>query len=239
VEQGRKSKTVNIPEIFSDGGIMMYPLTLASIVALSVIIERAVYWWKTLTHEREVSGRVLEAAQRDWEGAAEIARKSTQQPIGRFLNSAMELKSPEPEVFQLALEAAADEELVAMQRGDKVLEAIIAIAPMLGLLGTVVGLIESLGGITFGDLGTSSAANVTSGISEALYTTAYGLIVAVISLVFYRIFQGFISGQAKAFRKYGNELELLYRQNWAAQNRERSPSTQEASDAPSTVESHG
>ncbi|MGL6139554.1 MAG: MotA/TolQ/ExbB proton channel family protein, partial [Planktothrix sp.] len=65
-----------------------------------------------------------------------------------------------------------------------------------------------------GDIGTSSSADVTLGIAEALITTATGLIVAIISLAFYRVFQGLMFGQVKIFRKAGNELELMYRQNW-------------------------
>lgn len=211
---GRK-RAVNIGEAFARGGLVMIPLLILSFLSLSVIIERIWFWWRILTREREIAGRVLEASRREWQAAAEIARRSTDQPIGRFLNAALDLHEPEPEVLKLALESAADEELAAMQRGDKILEATIAIAPLLGLLGTVLGLINSLGSIRLGDIGTSATGEVTFGIAEALYSTATGLIVALISLVFFRVFQGLVSGQAKLFQKSGNELELLYRQRWA------------------------
>jgi biopolymer transport protein ExbB len=216
---------LNIGEIFAKGGIAMYPLLLLSIMALSTIIERVWYWSKILTNEREIAGRVLEAARRDWSDAAEIARKSSSQPIGRFLYAGLELKDPDPEVFQLAMEATADEELAAMHRGDKILEAAIALSPLLGLLGTVLGLINSLGEIRLGDLGTDSTAGVTLGISEALISTATGLIVAIISLAFYRLFQGFVTGQAKIFRQSGNELELLYRKEWSSRSRQADAET--------------
>ena len=189
----------------------MWPLLLLSFLAVSTIIERAWFWSKILTHDREIAGRVLEAARRDWDAATEISRKSGNQPIGRFLYSALELQNPDPEVFQLSLQASADEELATMRRGDKVLEATIAIAPLLGLLGTVLGLINSLSAIRLGDLGTDSTTGATLGIAEALICTASGLIVAITSLAFYRLFQGFIAGQTKIFRQSGNELELLYR----------------------------
>ena len=196
----------------------MWPLLLLSFLSLSTVIERAWFWSKILTREREVSGRVLEAARRDWDAAAEIARKSNDQPIGRFLYSALELQNPDPEVFQLALQASADEELASMRRGEKLLEAIIAISPLLGLLGTVLGLIRSLWDIRIGDLGTDATAGVTTGISEALITTATGLIIAIVSLAFYRLFNGLVAGQAKLFRKAGNDLELLYRKDWMPKN---------------------
>jgi biopolymer transport protein ExbB len=206
---------VNIADVFAKGGIAMWPLLFLSFLALSTIIERLWFWSRILTHEREISGRVLEAAQRDWGAATEIARKSSNQPIGRVLHSALELTDSDPEVFQLALEASADEELVAMRRGEKILETTIALAPLLGLLGTVLGLISSLSSIRLGDLGTDSTAGVTLGISEALISTATGLIVAIISLAFYRLFQSFVFGQAKVFRQSGNELELMYRRAWS------------------------
>jgi biopolymer transport protein ExbB len=206
---------VNIPELFAQAGFAAWPLLVLSILSVAVVIERIWFWSKILSHEREIAGRVVEAARRDWAAAADIAQRSSNQPIGRFLNAALELKNPEPEVLQLALEASADEELAAMRRGEKVLEAAIAISPLLGLLGTVLGLISSLGSIRIGDLGTDSTTGVTLGISEALISTAFGLIVAIASLAFYRLFQGFVYGQAKLFRQSGNELELLYRKNWS------------------------
>lgn len=196
----------------------MWPLLLLSILALTTIIERVWFWSKILTREREIVGRVLESAQREWAAAAEIARKSSDQPIGRFLYAALELQKPAPEVFQLALEASADKELASMRRGEKILEAVIALSPLLGLLGTVLGLINSLGSIRLGDLGTSATSGVTLGIAEALISTAVGLIIAIISLAFYRTFQGLVFGQAKVFRQSGSELELLYRKDWAKQN---------------------
>lgn len=215
----------------------MYPLLLLSFLSISVVIERSWYWWKLLKGEREVSGRVIEAARRDWNAAASFASQSTDQPIGRFLNSALELKNPEPEVFQLALEASAQEEIAAMRRGDKILEAAIALAPLLGLLGTVLGLINSLGSIRLGDLGTAATENVTLGISESLISTATGLIVAIISLAFYRVFQGLVSGQAKLFEKSGNELELIYRKDWSARGGARFNKPTDNSSTPLSVTS--
>ena len=101
-----------------------------------------------------------------------------------------------------------------MRQGEKILEAVAALAPLLGLLGTVLGLIQSLSSIRLGDLGTASAAGVTLGIGEALIGTATGLIVAIFSLVFYRLFQAFVVNQIKVFRKAGSDLELLYRHSW-------------------------
>jgi biopolymer transport protein ExbB len=214
---------VNIFELFTKGGIAMVLLLLLSILALSTIIERIWFWSKILTREREIVGRVLESARREWDAARDIARRSCDQPIGRFLYSALELDDPDPELFQLALQATGDEELAAMRKGEKILETVIAIAPLLGLLGTVLGLMGSLGSIRLGDLNQSDTGGVTLGIAEALISTAAGLIIAIISLAFYRLFQGLVSGQAKVFRQAGNELEVMYRKDWLKRERANAP----------------
>lgn len=204
-----------IQEIIEKGGVTLWPLLFLSILSLGTILERLGFWASVAIGERETVNRVLEAARYDWRVAYEIARQASKQPIGRFLYAPLRLNSPNPEAFRLALEAAADNELASMRRGEKVLEATIALAPLLGLLGTVFGLINSLGSIRLVDIGTDAASNVTTGIGEALISTAVGLVVAVVSGAFYRIFQGFLFSQIKMFRRCGNELELLYRQYWA------------------------
>jgi len=207
---------MNIVELFQKGGVTMVPLLLLSILALSAIIERSWFWFNVLNKEKETVNRILDASRKDWGMATEIARQAYDQPIARFLYTALRLQDPDPELFRLALESSADEEIVSMRRGDKILEGVIALAPLLGLLGTVIGLITSLRSIRLGDIGTASTAGVTTGIGEALISTATGLIVAILAAGFYRIFQALIFNQAKLFRRAGNDLELLYRQKWQA-----------------------
>ena len=205
---------MDVVQIFRDGGPAMWPLLALSILSLSVIIERLWFWVRLLSQESEIVNRILNTASANWGSAAELAKRAVNQPIGRFLYAPLRLVKPDPELFRLALEASAEDELSSMRQGEKVLEAVIALAPLLGLLGTVLGLIQSLGNIRLGDLGTAAAAGVTSGIGESLISTAAGLIVAISSLVFYRLFQGFVVNQVKVFRRSGSDLELLYRQYW-------------------------
>lgn len=204
-----------IREIIEKGGLAMWPLLALSILALGTILERLWFWASVLLKERKIVNRVLgEAASNNWLAAREITLQARRQPVGRYLSAPLKLTNPDPEVFRLALESAADDELALMRRGDKLLEAVIALSPLLGLLGTVLGLIRSLGSIRLSDLGTASASGVPLGISEALISTAAGMIVAIVSLAFYRIFQAFWYNQVRIFRKAGSELELLYRQAW-------------------------
>ncbi|MCG9886800.1 MAG: MotA/TolQ/ExbB proton channel family protein [Cyanobacteria bacterium] len=205
---------MNVGEFFDKGGVAMWPLLVLSVLSVGTIVERVGFWARILLNERAVVDRILEAARSDWAAAAIAARKAKDQPMGRFLAAPLKLDRPDPDLFRLALEAAADEELAAMRKGEKILEAAIALSPLLGLLGTVLGLINSLGSIRIGDLGTDATSGATLGIGEALISTATGLVVAIASLAFYRLFQGMLFSQAKLFRRAGNELELIYRQAW-------------------------
>jgi biopolymer transport protein ExbB len=206
---------VNFSDIIQKGGPAIWPLLFLSILAIGTIFERLWFWSKILKGERKTADQILEAARRDWDEATHLARQVTAQPMGRFLYTPLRLANKEPEIFRLALEASADEELNSMRRGHKVLEAVIAMAPLLGLLGTVLGLIHSLSNLRLGNnVAASSISNVPIGIAEALISTATGLIVAIVSLAFYRLFQGLLFHQSLIFRRTGNELELTYRQFW-------------------------
>nr|WP_239121414.1 MotA/TolQ/ExbB proton channel family protein [Spirulina major] len=187
-----------------------------SILAMGAIFDRLWFWGRVLLQERQILSSVMEAVYRNWDAAVEIAKDYRDHPMGRFLYAPLQLNNPEPEVFHLAMEAAADDELALMRRGDKILEAVIALAPLLGLLGTVLGLINSLGEIRISDLGTAATAGVTLGIGESLISTAAGLVVAIVSLAFYRLFQAFLFGQIRVFRKAGSDLEVLYHQKYLA-----------------------
>ncbi|NET61248.1 MAG: MotA/TolQ/ExbB proton channel family protein [Symploca sp. SIO2E6] len=200
-------------EMIKKAGWVLWPLWVLSVFALGVTFERIWFWLNFLSREQSILRRVLDAASRNWQAAKDIAFQTRGQPIGRYLSAPLMLPQPDPEVFRLALETAADDELSSMRRGHRLLEGIITMAPLLGLLGTVLGLIRALGSISISDLGTASTVDVNLGIGEALISTAAGLIVAIVSFVFYRIFQALWYNQVRIFRKAGNELELLYRQH--------------------------
>ncbi|RMF27661.1 MAG: MotA/TolQ/ExbB proton channel family protein [Cyanobacteria bacterium J083] len=196
------------------GGIAIWPLFLLSILAVATIIERIWFWFKVLLKEQLILDRIIEAAHNNWDILEKVARDNRTHPLGHFVYTPLQLNNPDPEVFHLALEASADEELANMRKGEKLLEAIIALSPLLGLFGTVWGLIKSLSSIQISDLGTSSTAGVTLGIGESLISTALGLLVAIVSLAFYRLFQAFWANQVRILRKIGSELEVIYRQRW-------------------------
>lgn len=229
---------MNFVDFIQKGGLAIWPLLFLSILSIGTIFERLWFWSTILRSERKTVDRILEASRRDWDEATHLARQVGNQPVGRFLYTPLRLANKEPEIFRLALEASADEELNAMRRGHKVLEAVIAIAPLLGLLGTVLGLIRSLGSIRLGDVGTASLNEVPLGIAESLISTAAGLIVAIVSLAFYRLFQGLLFHQARIFRRTGNELELTYRQYWLRSQQAPNSVRQEGHDSPRNLQDY-
>lgn len=204
-------------DLIAKGGVSIWPLLFLSILALGTILERIWFWGKVLIKEDQILNNILDAAAISWTKAEKVAAKYSNHPMGEFLSAPLKLDNPDPELFHLALETGADDQLALMRKGDKILEAVIALSPLLGLLGTVLGLIQSLGSITLDDLGTGALSGVTSGIGESLISTAAGLIVAIASLAFYRTFQAFWFNQVRIFRKAGSDLELIYRQKLARQ----------------------
>jgi len=205
---------VTLAELIEKGGFSIWPLLFLSILALGTIVERIWFWSKVLVKEEQILNSIMDAATTNWGKAGEIASRYRNHPLGKYLNTPLQLDNPDPEVFHLALETGADDELSQMRKGDKILEGVIALSPLLGLLGTVLGLIRSLGSISLSDLGTASTTGVTLGIGESLISTAVGLVVAIIAVVFYRLFQAFWANQVRIFRKAGSDLELIYRQKW-------------------------
>jgi biopolymer transport protein ExbB len=116
------------------------------------------------------------------------------------------------------LESEAQAEIPILKRFNTVFETIISLSPLLGLLGTVLGLINSLGSLRLGEIGGGQTAGVTAGISEALVSTAAGLIVAIFTLLFANAFRGFYMRQMALIQEYGGQLELLYRRRYEKGN---------------------
>jgi biopolymer transport protein ExbB len=205
----------NVYEFLKAGGPTMIPMTALSVMTFACAFERALFWIKLLTKEQKIVHDVLEASHYNLEDARDIAQRATDLPIGRFLVAPLRLDRPSPDTFRLAMEAAADKEFIQMRKGDKLLESVIAVAPLLGLLGTVTGLIITFANLNIGGGGGGEqATKAAAGIGEALITTAAGMIVAIIALGIFRVLVTLQSQQMDYFTEVGSELELIYRHEW-------------------------
>ena len=193
----------------------MVPIVGCSVLTLATALDRALFWTKLLKREDQVVNGVLEAARQDLTEAAALATQAQDLPIGRFLLAPLRLNRPTPETFRLAMETAGDREFVQMRKGDKLLETVVAVAPLLGLLGTVTGLIATFSNLTIGGGGSGEQATAAAaGIGEALITTAAGMVVAILALLVFRVMVSLQAQQIDYFSDVGNELELIYRQYW-------------------------
>lgn len=201
-------------EFLAKGGPVMIPMGGLSIATLACALERFWYWFQLLRHEDQVAHKILDVASSNFSEAAVLVKTCQYLPIGRFLLAPLKLKQPSPETFRLALEAAGDREFIEMRRGDKLLETVVAIAPLLGLLGTVTGLIVTFQNLNVGGGGAGvDTTKAAAGIAEALITTAAGMVVAIIALSCLRLFVSFQATQIDYFSAVGSELELIYRQS--------------------------
>jgi biopolymer transport protein ExbB len=188
--------------ILAKGGPVMVPLLACSVLALSVVLERAWFWWR-LAREADPE-RVLQlAGAGKWEDAAR-AGEASRSPGARVLAAGIRDRKAAP---ALAMEAAIQTEVERMKRGLVVLDTIITLAPLLGLLGTVTGMIGSFG--VMAESGINQPHAITGGVAEALIATAAGLLVAIASLVPYNAFTARVESATARMERDGTRLELL------------------------------
>lgn len=189
----------------------MYPLLFSSLVAIVLIVERCLFWWKVARRQQRVVREVLRLYTTSKDKAVKKLELELDLPIARIFLTALELNYPDAEEFKIALESAAQAEIPILKRFNTLFDSIITLAPLLGLLGTVTGLMNSFASLRFGDFAGERATAVTGGISEALITTATGLIIAIFTAFFANMFRGFYQRQIYLIQEYGGQLELIFR----------------------------
>ena len=191
------------------GGIVLFPLLGLSLLAVTLILERVSFWWRIQKRSDRVAKEFFSLYPGDYEAATGKLERNIDLPIARIFLAALALKKPTPEKLRLALETAAQGELPVLRRFSTVLETIVSVAPLLGLLGTILGLIEAFAALKIGDLGGTNTTGVSAGISEALISTAVGLGVAIFTLLFANLFRGLYRRHLVLMQKYGGQLELI------------------------------
>ena len=191
----------------------MWPLLLFSLCAIAVTIERGLFWFRVKRQERKVVKTILQIYRADPPAVFTKLKQTIDLPISRIFLEALELENASPNQFRLALESAVQAELPLLKRFNTVFETIVAVAPLLGLLGTILGLIRSFASLNLGGLDGSNTGLVTGGISEALVSTAAGMILAIFTLLFANLFRGFYKREIALLQEYGGQLEILYEWN--------------------------
>jgi biopolymer transport protein ExbB len=193
-------------DVFEKGGPVMYPLLACSIIALAVVIDRAIFWLKLgLQRKPSLVDEVLELSrQGDWE-SIRIKTTNTKDYIIKILVSGILHRE-----FSMtkAMEAAAADEIRHMRRFMGVLDTMITVAPLLGIFGTVLGIITSFE--VLGSAGIEHPQAVTGGIAQALITTAAGLGIAILSVFPFNYFSSRVENAAVLIEKYATSLEIVF-----------------------------
>tara|TARA_R110001583_G_scaffold177418_2_gene332538 strand:+ start:45929 stop:46564 length:636 start_codon:yes stop_codon:yes gene_type:complete len=178
-------------EIFKSGGWLMIPLFACSIIAIGIIAER---FWSLQTKRIAPPGLMTQIWQ--WLRFKQvddnrIKALQANSPLGRILAVGLINRNHSREITKECIEDIGRHVTLSLERNLNTLGTIAAISPLLGLLGTVFGMIQVFAVITTEGVGNPET--LASGISVALITTATGLIVAIPSVIFYRYFRGKIS----------------------------------------------
>ena len=201
-------------KLFHAGGVVMYPLLFISILIIALAGERLYFWSKIGNRQKQLIQTILDLYRNQSTLAIDRLKRERDLPIARIFMAAICLKNPTPEAFKLAIENEANAEVPILRRFINVFDAAISLAPLLGLLGTVTGLITSFASLKIGQAGGSSSSNVVGGISEALVSTASGVIVAVIASICANVFRGLYQRQIYQIQESTGQLELIHRCRW-------------------------
>ena len=166
-------------QLFLKGGPVMWPLLLTSITALAVVVERILFLLGE-SHRRDpkVLNTILTLVEAGKADEAAAAGSSSRDPVVQVLVSGLQSRG---ESYTNAILRKANETLKSYNRGLSTLDTIITLAPLLGLLGTVTGMIRAFGLIGNQEIGMPTA--ITGGIAEALIATAFGLGIAIVALI--------------------------------------------------------
>ncbi|QNX10196.1 MotA/TolQ/ExbB proton channel family protein [Acinetobacter seifertii] len=207
-------------ELVKAGGWLMLPLILCSILTVAISIERFIRLRRS-----QVLPRLLMS-----DGSADVSHIITNleqdtaaqnTALGNILKAGFEHQEYGEQFARAQMEAMASQEISYLEKNINFLGTLSAIAPLLGLLGTVVGIIESFLVIDFGSAGSPSL--MIPGISKALITTAVGMLIAIPALISYRYFQRVVQNYIAELEQQSTlfHASLFYKRSSVAQEHRR------------------
>lgn len=193
-------------ELFRHGGPIMWPIALVSFVTLTMALERTVFLLQERgTRDPKVAAKMFELIeQNNFEAAIRLGQQSKDY-IARILTDALTYKEYS---LSSAFLRAASIQVDKIQQGISVLDTCVTAAPLLGLLGTVTGMMATFGALGEGDIG-ASASKITGGVGEALIATACGLVIAIIGLIPYNILTSKVEAAKKEITQASYTLDVI------------------------------
>ena len=196
-------------ELFQQGGVLMYPLAACSIVAVAIIIERGMNLRRNKIIRPEII-QVIENIKRPEDlGLAYSICEKNPGPFSAVVLTALSMKNLPKEEIKEAIMDTGRQQTRRLERGLVVLDTVAGISPLLGILGTVLGIIESFD--LLGASGIEDPKAVTGGIAQALITTAAGLSVAVVTLIPFNYLTTKVHSVTKGLENATTRLEVAYR----------------------------
>jgi len=192
---------MNLFSIFLKGGFLMWPILLCSIIGLTVIIDRYIVLRKTKINIPAFMVRIRGLIKKkDISGAISHCMEE-KSPVANIVRKGLKKYKLGHERVKEAIENAGSQEISKLEKGLPILATVAGIAPLLGFLGTVTGMIQAF--MTIEDLaGAANPSDLAGGIWEALVTTAFGLMVGIPALAFYNYF-------LSAVKKTVGEMETV------------------------------
>ncbi|WP_378953669.1 MotA/TolQ/ExbB proton channel family protein [Pelosinus sp. sgz500959] len=182
------------------GGWVMLPLVVCSLTAVAVSIEKLLFLRRISISDH--ADKVVTFVMKEQLNEALTISQGTQSPLLHVLSAGIAQRCNSSK----AMEAAAIVEVDNMKRGLPILDTIITLSPLLGLLGTIIGMISSFQVMSVAGMGQPHA--VTGGIAEALIATATGIIVAIVTLIPYNYFLARIERETTKIEHYATRLEM-------------------------------
>ena len=187
----------------------MWPLLFFSIISFACIIERLVFWRRVFSSNRNDLNLILENFSNLDNLQNSKNKKSNYNPYKKLLLKVKEFNLNNQKNLSIALAISLQSIQYEFDKFNNFFSTTIAISPLLGLLGTVFGLINSFSFIDIGNVGVN-AEEVTGGISEALISTAAGLIIAIFTLIFSNYFKSIKNKQLRIMNEFCGKFETLY-----------------------------
>ena len=182
------------------GGWMMIPIIVCSLLAFTITIERLIYF-KKFDASRLAPKMLSLIEQEKFTDALAVAEQQPS-PVLRVISAGVIQRANHP---TKAMEANAIAELTKMKRGLPAMDTVITLGPLLGLLGTIIGMVDSFGIMSESGLGNPHA--VTGGVAEALICTAAGIFVAVTTLIPYNFFIARMEQETEKIEHYATKAE--------------------------------
>lgn len=195
-------------ELVQQGGVIIVLIMILSVVAVAIVIERLLFFRRNRGDEETIMRRLdTVLAKGNFDEALAIC-EAMPSPITNLMRVGIEHRGYSREVIKTAISDAANMEIPQMERYLSSLGTIAHVTPLLGLLGTVTGNIRAFGVLSQTGIGTGDPAVLAGGISEALLTTAAGIIVSIPAIAFYNYLVSRVNHSIIRLENRVNELVL-------------------------------